>query len=99
VAADVGVDERAQRDDAEPALAYVVQRAGDERRAEAFALEALVDLGVEERKHVVAPIAVDELSRVLAADQQFILAIIRPMRNCDVVGFHVGHGNPAERPG
>jgi hypothetical protein len=85
VAADVGIDERAQRYYPEPPFTHVVQCAGDERRAEALALQRLVDFRVEERKHVVAPIAVDEFPCVLAADQQLIPALVRPMRNDDVV--------------
>ena len=88
VAVDVGVDERAQRDHPESALARVNQCAGDERGAETLAVQFLVDLGVEERTNVAATIPLKELSRVLAADQQLISALIRPMRNGDVVGVH-----------
>jgi hypothetical protein len=89
VAVDVGVDERAQRDHAESTLARVIQCAGDERGAETLAMQFLIDLGVEERTNVAAAIPVNELSRVLAADQQLISAVIRPMRNGDVVGVHL----------
>jgi hypothetical protein len=69
VAADIGVDERAQRDDPSSALARIIECARDERGAEAPSLECLVDLRVEEREHVAAAIPVDELPCVLAVHQ------------------------------
>jgi hypothetical protein len=98
VAVDVGVDERAQRDHPESARAHVIQCAGDERGAETLAVQFLIDLGVEERTYVAAPIPVNELSCVLAADQQLISALIRPMRNGDVVGVHLVDATAAVSP-
>jgi hypothetical protein len=49
VAAQVGADERTERDELEPAGAEVGQGAGDQPLAQPLALEARVDLGVDEQ--------------------------------------------------
>ena len=97
MAADEGVDERAERDDPLPAGARVVERAGDERRAEAAALDARIDLGVQERDDVVAALAVDELARVRAADQQLVAALLGAVLDGDVVLGQTADATAARR--
>jgi hypothetical protein len=85
VATDVGLDERTQRDHPEPAVANVVQRARDKRRAEPAALPLGVDLGVQEHDHVPPAIAVDQLPRVLAGQQQLVAALIGTTEDGEVI--------------
>jgi hypothetical protein len=89
VATDVGVDERAQRDDPKVTSARIVERAGDQRRSETASLECLVDFGVEEREHIAAPFAVDQFACVPAAHEELVPSLVRPMHNGDVVRLHV----------
>ena len=56
MALDVAADERAERQHLEPARAQVVERPGDERRADALALERVEDLRVVERDPLAAPV-------------------------------------------
>jgi hypothetical protein len=97
VTADVGVDERAERHDAEPALARVVQGSGDERRAEAPALHSRVDFRVQERDDIPASIAVDELAHRLAREQQFVAALVGLVHDLEIVVGQGGEGTGGER--
>ena len=80
-----------------PAGARVVERAGDERGAEAAALDARIDLGVQERDDVVAALAVDELTRVVAADEQLVAALLGAVLDGDVLLGHPAHAIAARR--
>jgi hypothetical protein len=84
MAADVGIDERADRHHAESPLPGVVQGAFDQRRAEAATPDGRVDLGVQERHHVFSAIAVDELTGVLAGDQELVAALIGAKHDRDL---------------
>src|SRR5262249_17679596 len=86
--AHVGVDERADRDDALPTRAGVVQGSDHERRSEAPPLHARIDLGVQERDHVAAALAVDELAHVVAAEQELVAALIRAAYDRELVLRH-----------
>src|SRR5207253_11090789 len=64
-------DERAGRDELEPASADVVQRAGDEPRPEPASLEGGIDLRVDELDHPGSDAVLDH-ARALVADPQLV---------------------------
>ena len=68
VAANVRTHERAERNDAQPAGANVVERAGDQPRAKALALERRQNLGVDQHD-VVRRQAVGDLTDDLLVEQ------------------------------
>jgi hypothetical protein len=60
VAAQVGTDERTERDELEPMGAEVGQGAGDQPLAQPLALEGRVDLGVDEQDRARLGSVLDE---------------------------------------
>jgi hypothetical protein len=67
----IRADERAGRDQLEPASADVVQRAGDEPRPEPAPLEGGIDLRVDELDHPGSDAVLDH-DRALVADSQLV---------------------------
>jgi hypothetical protein len=82
---DESLDERADRNDAKPSTARIVERAGDERSAQPLTAEMRVDLGVQERDDTVTTVAVDELSRRLVAREQDVTALVGTMLDGEVI--------------
>jgi hypothetical protein len=76
VAVEERLDERADRDHAQAAAANVFEGTGDERRAKPAPAEMRVDLGMQQRDHAFAAIAVDELAGRVACDEQDVPALV-----------------------
>lgn len=85
MAPDECLDERAGRDDVKSSGTGVVERARDKRRTETAAAQVGIDLGVQERDHAAATIAVNELARGLTRGQQHVPALVGAIFDGEVV--------------
>ena len=85
MAPDECLDEWADRDDVKSPGTGVVERSRDERRTEPAAAQVGIDLGVQERDHATAPIAVHELPRGLTGGQQHVPALVGAILDGEVV--------------
>ena len=69
----------------EPPVTGVVESSHDERRAESAAAKVGIDLGVQERTHATAAIAVHELACRLTGGQQHVPALVGAILDSEVV--------------